>query len=85
MLWDLREASVGLTPADLRAVVDHTRSHRGDRGHSRVGLLVTSDVAYGFSRIFQAIAAEQLYRVLVFREEAAARAWVRDGTPPPEI
>jgi len=83
-LWDARETEGGPAVAALD-LVRMARS-KGSEAPHRVAVLVQRDVDFGLSRIFQAHSedARQQATVRVFRDRAAALAWLLGEASSPE-
>lgn len=79
-LWDFSEADFTAThSADLRRMLDVRLAH-AERGRSLVALVVTSDVAFGMSRMFQELSERPLSEHLtVTRSVAEAKQWMLDA------
>ena len=66
-----------LSPHELRAMIDALKASAGLRHRSRIAVNAPSNVVYGVNRMAQAFAGEKsVGRLEVFRNEAAALAWL---------
>lgn len=76
-LWDFSDADFRVTQSsDLRLMLD-ARVARVERGRSLVALVVNDDVAYGMSRIFQALSERTMpQRLTVVRSVGDAERWI---------
>lgn len=77
-LYDFSEADVTtVVPADVRSIAAR------DPKHEVVcySVIATEDLAFGLSRLFEAIAQNREDRVAVFRSECEARAWIEERFP----
>jgi hypothetical protein len=79
-LWDFSDADFrGTRSADLRVMLD-TRMARVERGRSLVAIVANSDMAYGMSRIFQALSERGMpQRLTVVRSVNEAERWILDA------
>ena len=77
-LWDFRDAdfkSVGA--ADVRSLGDIVQSHWGQSRRSRSALVVSRDLGFGLSRMYEMNLNDDLKsQVRVFRDMDAALAWI---------
>jgi hypothetical protein len=80
VLWDLRAADPSaLFFSELREVADRERAERPDPRPARMAFLVAGDLAFGMSRMVQALLAREPIEVRVFRDdEKAAWAWLEE-------
>lgn len=77
ILWDMREASPErLTSDSLRALVDRIRS-TANGPWTKAALVVSKDAMFGTSRMFQSMAHDTIYKIMVFREMDEALRWLK--------
>lgn len=75
-LWDLRSASLARLDFEaLRDIVRLAATKRDARGSGKVALVVTADVDYGVSRVYEMLASGLPTVVGVFRSVEEATAW----------
>ena len=79
-LIDARNAAVRLSSSDVHQIVELLRSLARSHRLGRTAVVVSTDVAYGIMRMLQ-ILVEDVCVVQPFRDMAAARLWLNDGTP----
>ena len=72
-LWDFRKSSFDFTAEELEEIASHASS--ADIDPARVAMLVSQDLSYGVSRIYEAYRKSALTDVKVFRDEADAIEW----------
>lgn len=75
-LWDFREASFDFSQHEIIDIA-HYASAADDRP-SRVAMLVSEDLSFGVSRIYEAFRHTNLTRINVYRDEAEAIAWLQE-------
>lgn len=73
-LWDFRKSSFNFTADELEEIASHASS--ADLDPARVAMLVSHDLSYGVSRIYEAYRKSAVTDVKVFRDEAEARKWL---------
>jgi len=78
-LWDLRDADVSSFPSEQ---VQHIQSlvsqYWGKGGESRSALIVSEDVAYGLSRMYEILSeGKTAGKIMVFRDYEEALKWVK--------
>lgn len=73
-LWDFRKSSFEFTAEELEEIASHAST--ADLDPARVAMLVSQDLSYGVSRIYEAYRKSALTDVKVFRDEAAALEWL---------
>ena len=64
-------------PTTLRETATTFRSHDKTVYESRVAVVATSDIAFGLARMYQSFRGDSTVEFEVFRERAAALAWLR--------
>lgn len=75
-LWDLRGASAARLDFEaLRDVVRAVATRKDARGRGKVAIVVTQDVDYGVSRVYEMLASGLPTVVNVFRTLEEAAAW----------
>ena len=76
-LWDFRESDLTeWSSDDMRSFADFSRSAGPAAGITRVAALVSRDVDYGPSRMYEVLAASPTMQYRVFRDESEAEAWL---------
>jgi hypothetical protein len=78
-ITDLRESNWESDQGDLRKLVHFLIKHRKQIGRSRSAVVVSSDRAYGMSRMFEVFSSESSINVRVFRDFEEAKRWVTGG------
>ena len=71
---DARGAGISFTPAEIRQIVELLRSLGRDLKLGPTAVLVSSDAAFGVTRMLESL-VEDVCEVKSFREEREARAW----------
>lgn len=79
-VWNFSDADFSDTQAaDLRRML-YIRMAHAERGRSLVALVVSSNVAFGMSRMFQALSDDAMSEHLtVTRSAKEAQRWIRDA------
>jgi hypothetical protein len=75
VLLDLRELSTPPGSPELRSVANRIGRVSG-LTFGRCAIVVDRDLVFGLSRMFEAFAHEHFEEIQVFREPAAAEAWL---------
>jgi hypothetical protein len=80
VIWDLREADLSaFSSEDIRQVREYVGRHWGVEGTSRAALVVTSDLGYGLTRMYEILLESRTAsEVHVFRDYDEALRWVRE-------
>ncbi len=80
VVWDFRECSFArLKTDDIRSQADHIRRQTEDRETAyKAAVLVSTDVGYGMSRMFDAYADGMPCQVRVFRDADEAHRWLAE-------
>jgi hypothetical protein len=73
-LWDFRKASFDFNAEELEEIASHAST--ADLDPSRVAMLVSKDLSYGVSRMYEAYRKNPVTDVKVFREESEALEWL---------
>ena len=73
-LWDFRKAAFDFSAEELEEIASHASS--ADLDPSRVAMLVSQDLSYGVSRMYEAYRKSSMTDVKVFRDEAEAIEWL---------
>lgn len=73
-LWDFRQASFDFPAEELEEIASHASS--ADLNPARLAMLVSKDLSYGVSRMYEAYRKSSLTDVKVFRDEAEAIKWL---------
>jgi hypothetical protein len=78
-LWDLREADVSSFPSNqVQHVQSFVSKYWGEGGKNRSALVVSADVAYGLSRMYEIISEGKTEgKIMVFRDYDEALNWVQ--------
>jgi hypothetical protein len=77
IIWDLRTATlVTLSTEHLRRLSGRVSTQRARRGTGKAAIVVGSDVDYGLMRQFEVLSEGVPRQLMVFRELAAAEAWL---------
>ena len=75
-LWDFRDASFNFSQHEIIDIAAYA-SVADDR-QSRVAMLVSEDLSFGVSRIYEAFRHNNLTRINVFRDKTDAIAWLQE-------
>ena len=75
-LWDFREATFNFSQHEIIDIADYASD--ADNSPARVALLVSEDLAFGVSRIYEAFRHNNLTRIHVFRDKALAITWLQE-------
>ena len=77
-LWDLRDADFSsVMPAEVQSVMDTVRGNWGKGERGRAALLVTRDLDYGLSRMYELLMDGRTSgEIMVFRKKEEAAAWL---------
>jgi len=79
-LWDLREATIDLSPDEVRKIADFVAPRWGG---GRAAIVVANEHAFGMARMYELLLSEQARGdVMVFRSIADAAAWLEAEVPP---
>ena len=77
-LWDLRDADVSSFPSvQVQHIQSFVSKYWGKSGKSRSALIVSEDVAYGLSRMYEIMSeGKTAGKIMVFRDYEEALKWV---------
>ena len=77
-LWDVRGVTAPMTASisDMRGAVDVNPDYQRLRGRGRSAVLVSRDIDFGMSRMFQSYQDGGDVESGVFRDETEARGWL---------
>jgi len=78
-ITDLRDMRWESDQGDLRRLVHFLIEHREKIGKSRSAVVVSSDRAYGMTRMFEVFSEQAPIKVRVFRDFDKAKAWVLES------
>jgi hypothetical protein len=73
---DLRQAQTYPSSADVMRIARYLIEHQGKIGKSRTAVLVSSDVSFGTTRMFQSYAGDSLIQTKIFQDLDQARRWL---------
>ena len=73
-LWDFRKTAFDFSAEELEEIASHASS--ADHDPSRVAILVSQDLSFGVSRMYEVYRKNTLTDVNVFRDEPEAIAWL---------
>jgi hypothetical protein len=78
VLWDLREADLSSFEADdVDKLSDMVSKFWGTEGKSRAALVVSKDLDYGLSRMYEMLLENRISSIVrIFREIDAALEWI---------
>lgn len=79
VLWDLTEADVSdIHSSQIESLADLVKSIAHSRSGGKTALVAASDLSFGLSRVYQALAeiTDQASELQVFRSVEEARAWI---------
>lgn len=75
-LWDFREAGFSFSQNDVIDIA--TYASGADDRPSKVAMLVSEDLSFGVSRIYEAFRHTNLTQCNVFRDKSEAIAWLQE-------
>jgi hypothetical protein len=77
-LWDLRDADFSsVTPAEVQSFVEMVKVHWGKGGKSKAALIVSRDLAFGLSRMYELLMSGTTSgAIMVFKEHEKAEEWL---------
>lgn len=73
-LWDLRESFINFSATEIQTIAEF--GDQADQRKAKVVLLVSSDLSFGLSRMFQAFRKSPFTEVAVHRDESEAMRWL---------
>jgi len=78
-LWDLRDADVSSFPSEqVQHIQSFVSQYWGKSGKSQSALIVSEDVAYGLSRMYEIMSeGKTASKIMVFRDYEEALKWVK--------
>jgi hypothetical protein len=78
-LWDLCEVDVRNADTSVIEKVIGVRTRYPERGKTKLALLASSELAFGLSRMYEALSADLPQTVGVFRDRAEAQQWLEEN------
>jgi len=75
-LWDFSDSRFNFSQNEILDIASYA-SFSDDRP-SRVAILVSEDLSFGVSRIYEAFRHSDLTKINVFRDKAEAIAWLQE-------
>lgn len=75
-IWDFRKAEGESTFDEIRKIAKFAGEHRGKRPVGRVALIVSSELHFGLSRIYQVLTENLPFHLEIFKSFEQAREWV---------
>jgi len=79
-LWNFLDAYTAMRLDDLERLTQWIMQNKHGRGARVIAIVAEDDLIFGVGRMFDAIQSEFGWKVGIFRTEAAARAWLGEGT-----
>ena len=79
-LWDLRDATVAMTTAELERL-GHEGQARDNQRSSRAAVVASRDVDFGLARVNEVYRASSSTEMRVFRDLEEAREWLTESNP----
>lgn len=78
-IWDFRgcHPSEDLDYGGVLRIIGHVQNELNDEWSLKTAILVDEDIAYGLSRMFQALVDNSPTDIGIFHDEAAANKWIR--------
>ena len=73
---DLRQAKTYPPASEVMRIARYLIEHQGKIGKSRTAVLVSSDVSFGTTRMFQSYADDSLIQTKIFQDMGQARRWL---------
>lgn len=78
-LWDVREARIDMTSAEMRQIADFIGKRWRPAGSVRAALVVSQDYNFAMSRMLEMLLeGRSANEVMVFRDIDAAEAWLKE-------
>jgi hypothetical protein len=79
-LWDLRNARIDMTSVEMRQIADFIGERWRPPEFARGALVVSQDFDFAMSRMLELLLeVRSSNEVMVFRDIAAAEAWLKKG------
>ena len=76
-VWDFRKAQGESTFNEIRKIAQFAGEHRGSRPEGRVALVVSSELHFGLSRIYQALTEGLPFHIEIFKSFGQALSWAK--------
>jgi hypothetical protein len=80
-LWDLREVDARNADSDMIEQVIGVRTRYSERGKTKLALLASSELAFGLSRMYEALSFDLPQTIGVFRDRGEAEQWLQESDP----
>ena len=76
--WDLQEADfTSVSSEDVRVIMKYVNQHWGKEGKNKAALVVSRDLGYGMSRMFQAMMdGKSSNEINIFKDINEAKKWI---------
>ena len=76
---DLRNSDLNTFSADVKRIAELLVEYRDKTGPSRTAVLVSNDVTFGMTRVFQVFAEQSSVETAIFRDMEEAVQWLGVG------
>ena len=80
-LWDLRTGDFTTADSSLTTLFIEIRKKHPERGKAKIALIVSDDLAFGMSRMYELKAFDLPQEMRVFRDYAEGEQWIIQGRP----
>jgi hypothetical protein len=75
-LWDLREQDFTKIDTDFEMRLINIRKKHSKRGNARLAFVVSDDLGFGMSRMYQNLSEKLPQHIMVFRDYSEAEEWL---------
>jgi len=79
VLWDFRDATPDFSADEVQQLADYVAKHWGPEGKSKAAFVVTSDLQFGMTRMYEMLLNSQSKNsLMVFRKIEDAERWLAE-------
>jgi hypothetical protein len=76
---DLRQSELNTFQADVKKIADLMIEYRGTIGPSKAAVVVSRDITFGMTRVFQVFAEQSSVETAIFRSMEEALCWIHSS------
>ena len=80
-LWDLTAVDAGEVDLSMIEKFIGTRERFPERGITKLAILTSSELAFGLSRMYEAMSVDLPQTIRVFKDRATAEQWLQEQDP----